>query len=169
MNRSTQVTSSFLFLCIVGCFCTSRKFKVTWPSNNTVYEAKVGNLQNLETPHHLMTCLSNENFDYCIWRHENRVCTMEYNSSHCFYDHCYHSKCTGPQSEAFSITSGMKIVEDGETNSMKSIECTIVWGANGRGIQLTDAGDWSCEMGRYDIIPFHKISDVRHFSLNVTS
>ena len=174
MNCSIHGTTLFLFLLIIGCFCSSRAFQITEiyrDAENDNYEryqvgeqveAQVGDTTAI-------TCRSDVNFDYCIWRHRNRTCTMKHDFSNCedWMWNCYWGTCTGSNSTAF-IMPGVKKVLTGETDSKNLIECSINWEIGKNGVKLTDAGKWSCEMGIYETHSGQdSVSDVKQYILNV--
>ena len=95
-----------------------------------------------------LTCQSDAYFEYCIWRHKNRVCNFEWKSSH---GTVKKQTCTELNNRAHF------------KGSYESHECAIEL----QNVELTDGGEWSCEMERYVWGPARGSAHKKSLRLNV--
>ena len=113
-----------LFLLGIAYFVASiQAFKIKSTSINPNRPVPVGGTVRL-------SCTSDSDYEYCIWRHKNRVCNFEWKRSH---GAVKKQTCTELNDRALFV------------GSYKNKECAIEL----KNVQLSDGGDWSCEMESY--------------------
>ena len=77
-----------------------------------------------------LSCKSDSHYEYCVWRHRNRVCNFEWKKSH------------GAVKKQTCTELDNRAIFKGDYNSH---ECAI----DLTNVQLSDNGEWSCEMESY--------------------
>lgn len=117
-----QIRSSFLFG-FISCFSLSNAFLITKTSIDPNKPIQVGETVRL-------SCKSDGYYEYCIWRHRNRVCNFEWKKAH---DDVKKQTCTELNDRAHF------------RGSYVNHECSI----DLENVQLSDQGEWSCEMESY--------------------
>merc|ERR1712156_1289581 len=140
MSHSEQKRSSILFI-LLSCFWVSSAIEVIKTSIDPDRPIQVGETVRL-------TCISDSAYEYCIWRHKNRVCNFEWKSSH---GDVKKQTCTELNNRAHF------------KGSYSNNECSI----DLENVQLTDQGAWSCEMERYVWGPARGSVHKKSLSLNV--
>ena len=140
MNFSEQKSTSFLLI-LLPCFCISNAIEVIKTSIGPNRPIQVGETVRL-------TCKSDSAYEYCIWRHKNRVCNFEWKSSH---GDVKKQTCTELNNRAHF------------RGSYSNNECSI----DLENVQLTDQGAWSCEVERYVWGPARGSVHKKSLSLNV--
>merc|ERR1712156_391134 len=140
MSHSEQKRSSILFILLL-CFYVSNAIEVIKTSVDPNRPIQVGETVRL-------TCKSDSAYEYCIWRHKNRVCNFEWKSSH---GDVKKQTCTELNNRAHF------------KGSYSNNECSI----DLENVQLTDQGAWSCEMERYVWGPARGSVHKKSLSLNV--
>ena len=133
--------STLILFSIVSCFRTSNAFQITQTSINPNQPIQVGETVRL-------SCQSDAYYEYCIWRHKNRVCNFEWKKTH---NDAKEQICTELNDRAHF------------RGSYESHECSI----DLENAQLSDQGEWSCEMESYFWGPARGSTHKRSLSLNV--
>ena len=77
-----------------------------------------------------LSCKSDDHYEYCVWRHRNRVCNFEWKKAH------------GSVKKQICTELDNRAIFRGDYNSH---ECAI----DLTNVQLSDNGEWSCEMESY--------------------
>ena len=77
-----------------------------------------------------LSCKSDGHYEYCVWRHRNRVCNFEWKKAH------------GAVKKQICSELDNRAIFRGDYNSH---ECAI----DLTNVQLSDNGEWSCEMESY--------------------
>merc|ERR1712150_171666 len=77
-----------------------------------------------------LSCKSDSHYEYCVWRHRNRVCNFEWKKSH------------GAVKKQTCTELDNRAIFKGDYNSH---ECAI----DLTNVQLSDNGEWNCEMESY--------------------
>ena len=77
-----------------------------------------------------LSCKSDGHYEYCVWRHRNRVCNFEWKKSH------------GAVKKQTCTELDNRAIFKGDYDSH---ECAI----DLTNVQLSDNGEWSCEMESY--------------------
>merc|ERR1712150_8717 len=95
-----------------------------------------------------LSCTSDSDYEYCIWRHKNRDCNFEWKRSH---GAVKKQTCTELNDRARFV------------GSYKNKECAIEL----KNVQLSDGGDWSCEMESYVWGVVRGYTHKKSLSLNV--
>ena len=115
--------STLIWFGIISCLCISNAFQITQTSIDPNQPIQVGETVRL-------SCQSDGHYEYCIWRHKNRVCNFEWKSA---YNDVKKQTCTELNDRAHF------------RGSYESHECSI----DLENTQLSDQGEWSCEMESY--------------------
>ena len=108
---------------VISYFCTSNAFQITKTSIDPNQSIQVGATVRL-------ACQSDAAYEYCIWRHKNRVCQFEWKRAH---DEVKKQTCAELNDRAHF------------KGSYDDHECSI----DLENVQLSDQGEWSCEMEHY--------------------
>lgn len=108
---------------VTSYFCMSNAFQITKISTGPNQPIQVGETVRL-------ACQSDAAYEYCVWRHKNRVCQFEWKRAH---DEVKKQTCAELNDRAHF------------RGSYDDHECSIDLG----NVQLSDQGEWSCEMEHY--------------------
>jgi len=122
MNSFYSNSILHLFV-VISYFSTSNAFQITKTSIDPNQSIKVGATVRL-------ACQSDAAYEYCIWRHKNRVCQFEWKRAH---DEVKKQTCAELNDRAHF------------RGSYDDHECSI----DLENVQLSDEGEWSCEMEHY--------------------
>ena len=133
--------STLILFGIVSCFRISNAFQITQTSIDPNQPIQVGETVRL-------SCQSDAYYEYCIWRHKNRVCNFEWKKAH---NDVKKQTCTELNDRAHF------------RGSYESHECSI----DLENAQLSDQGEWSCEMESYVWGPARGSTHKKSLSLNV--
>ena len=108
---------------VISYLNTSNAFLITKTSMDPNHPIQVGATVRL-------ACQSDAAYEYCIWRHKNRVCQFEWKRAH---DEVKKQTCAELNDRAHF------------RGSYDDHECSI----DLDNVQLSDQGEWSCEMEHY--------------------
>ena len=133
--------NTFILFGIISCLRISNAIQITKTSIDPNQPIQVGETVRL-------SCQSDGHYEYCIWRHKNRVCNFEWKSAH---NDVKKQTCTELNDRAHF------------RGSYESHECSI----DLENAQLSDQGEWSCEMESYVWGPARGSTHKKSLSLNV--
>ena len=108
---------------VISYFCISNAFEISKTSVDPNQPIQVGETVRL-------ACQSDAAYEYCVWRHKNRVCQFEWKRAH---DEVKKQTCAELNDRAHF------------RGSYDDHECSI----DLENVQLSDQGEWSCEMEHY--------------------
>ena len=97
----------------------------------------------------ILSCHSNEYFEFCTWTHEKNECNFEYKRA---YDDVKMMDCSNDLKDRISYVG-----------DYKRHECSVKINR----VQLADRGDWSCTIEKYAWGPARGLVAKRSFSLDI--
>ena len=110
-------------MCLLFVASTLMAFEIKESYIKPMEAIEVGNTVRL-------SCKSDGHYEYCVWRHRNRVCNFEWKKAH------------GAVKKQICTELDNRAIFRGDYNSH---ECAI----DLTNVQLSDNGEWSCEMESY--------------------
>lgn len=126
---------------LISYFYKSNAFQITKTSIDPNQPIQVGATVRL-------ACQSDAAYEFCIWRHKNRVCQFEWKRAH---DEVKKQTCSELNDRAHF------------RGSYDDHECSI----DLENIQQSDQGEWSCEMEHYVWGPARGSTHKRSMNLKV--